>query len=389
MTNRLDLGKEVIQKLHDNGHQAYFVGGFVRDFLLGIPSDDIDITTSAHPEVVLSLFEDSKATGIKYGTVTVKIKDVSFEVTTFRMDGTYQNHRHPEDVIYSTKLDEDLVRRDFTMNALAMDINGEIVDLFDGLGDIRNQLIRAVGDPERRFNEDALRILRAFRFVSKLDFHIEKYTKKAILDHKDLILTLANERIIQEMTKIISYPYQNKAFKKMIDLGVDGILPSLKEGIHFLVSTEQMIHDKLEFFTLCFYLHGEDVPDHWRFSNKEKRLMNEVINLMNVTQEDSFQLLHVYTLKKEICLMANKLNKVLNPSNNQEELIIAMDESLPIRKTCDLAFKGGDILALTDLKDAEIIGDIIDDILFKVIHHELANQYDIIKEYTMKTYFKK
>jgi len=389
MTNRLELGKEVILKLHENGHQAYFVGGFVRDFLLGIPSDDIDITTSAHPEVVLSLFENSKATGIKYGTVTVKIKDVSFEVTTFRMDGTYQNHRHPEDVIYSTKLDEDLVRRDFTMNALAMDINGEIVDLFDGLGDIRNQLIRAVGDPERRFNEDALRILRAFRFVSKLDFHIEKYTKKAILDHKDLILTLANERIIQEMTKIISYPYQNKAFKKMIDLGVDGILPSLKEGIHFLVSTEQMIHDKLEIFTLCFYLHGEDVPDHWRFSNKEKRLMNEVINLMNVTQEDRFQLLHVYTLKKEICLMANKLNTVLNPSNNQEDMIIAMDESLPIRKTCDLVFKGGDILALTDLKDAEIIGDIIDDIIFKVIHHELANEYDMIKEYTMNTYFTK
>ncbi|MGD9909163.1 MAG: CCA tRNA nucleotidyltransferase [Candidatus Izemoplasmatales bacterium] len=387
--NRLELGKEVILKLHEQGYLAYFVGGFVRDFLLGIPSDDIDITTSCRPENVLSLFEGSKATGIKYGTVTVFHKGESFEVTTFRMDGLYQNHRHPEDVEYSTKLDEDLVRRDFTMNALAMDIHGEIVDLFNGLDDMRNHLIRAVGDPDRRFSEDALRILRAFRFVSKLDFVIEKHTKKAIFDQKELILTLANERIIQEMTKIIRYPYVNHAFKKMIDIGIDQLLPSLREGIQFLVSTDQQLHDKLEFFTLCFYLSHGEVDESWRFSNKEKRLMSEAINLMSVTQEDEFQLLHVYTFKKEVCLLANKLNVILNPSNNQEERILSIDASLPIRKTCDLAFKGGDILALTDLKDAEIIGDIIDDIIYKVLHQELRNDYQELKEYTMKTYFKK
>ncbi len=388
MSNRLESGKKVISELLSHGHEAYFVGGFVRDFLLGINSNDIDITTSASPDEVSLIFEKTKPTGIKYGTVTVFIDEIGFEVTTFRSDGLYINHRHPDEVTFSDSLVDDLTRRDFTINALAMDIHGEIIDNHHGLVDLKNKIIRAVGDPNRRFLEDALRILRAFRFVSKLDFSLEKETKKAIIKHRDLLLSLASERVIAEFEKMIVYSHPLSAFKLMMELGIDTLFPSLKEGIRYLVKTSQVLDTRIKFFAFCFYLNQGQVPEHFRFSNKDKQMMSQIINLMSVTQEDSFQQLHIYTLKSEVCYLANELNVILNPSNNQSALIQKLDQELPIRRTCDLAFKGGDILELTVLKDATVIGDIIDDLIFKVLNHQLENEYQTLKKYTFNTYFK-
>jgi len=313
--------------------------------------------------------------------------NIPFEVTTFRKDGTSLNHRHPDEITYSETLEEDLIRRDYTINALAMGEDGKIIDFVDGKKDIEAKLIRAVGNPKERFREDSLRILRAFRFVSKCDFDLEEETKKAIVLEKKLLKTLANERVIQEFQKLVKYPYKLHAFQLMKETQIGEVFPELKDGIDFLSIHETSLTSGHMFLTLCFYFYKE-IPEQWRLSNKDKARMNEIITLMSVTEEDSFQIEHLYSLGKSLCLDANTLNKLINPMNDQEKRILQLDQSLTIRKTCDLAFKGSDILSLTSLKDASIIGDIIDDLTNAIIHGELHNNYEELKSYTMNKYFK-
>ncbi len=177
----------VLQTLENAGFEAYFVGGSVRDVLLHRHVHDVDITTSAYPEEVKQLFDKSIDTGIKHGTVTVLYNNESYEITTFRTESGYQDFRRPDHVTFVQNLDEDLKRRDFTINALAMNTKGEIVDLFNGLDDLEHHIIRAVGDPETRFHEDALRMMRAVRFMSQLEFKLEEKTRQAIKDNHQLL----------------------------------------------------------------------------------------------------------------------------------------------------------------------------------------------------------
>ena len=180
------------------------MGGCVRDALLGLEPDDWDITTSAEPEEVKALFHRTIDTGIKHGTVTVRMDGKSFEVTTYRIDGKYEDGRHPEEVTFTKSLEEDLKRRDFTINAMAYNDSTGIVDLFGGQDDLCEKMIRCVGDPLERFSEDALRMMRAVRFAAKLDFSIEEETKKAISELKDNLSKVSAERIQVELTKLIT-----------------------------------------------------------------------------------------------------------------------------------------------------------------------------------------
>jgi len=196
--------EKIIHTLEQAGHEAYAVGGCVRDALLGLEPDDWDITTSAEPEEVKALFHRTIDTGIKHGTVTVRMDGKSFEVTTYRIDGKYEDGRHPEEVTFTKSLEEDLKRRDFTINAMAYNDSTGIVDLFGGQDDLREKMICCVGDPLERFSEDALRMMRAVRFAAKLDFSIEEETKKAISELKDNLSKVSAERIQVELTKLIT-----------------------------------------------------------------------------------------------------------------------------------------------------------------------------------------
>lgn len=194
----------VIDRLKQNGYEAYIVGGCVRDSLLGLECSDFDITTSANPEKVIELFEKTVPTGIKHGTVTVIIENEPIEVTTFRTEGAYNDSRHPENVEFVSDLKEDLSRRDFTVNAIAYNEKAGIIDLFGGVSDLENKILRAVGDPDKRFREDALRILRLFRFASQLDFKIEENTLKSALELKDGLKNISRERIFAELQKSVN-----------------------------------------------------------------------------------------------------------------------------------------------------------------------------------------
>lgn len=204
----MDMPKNVdtaINLLQSAGFEAYAVGGCVRDSLLGKTPNDWDITTSAKPEDMKSVFINFHCidTGIKHGTVTVVIDGEPLEITTFRLDGEYEDNRHPKSVTFTSDLGADLGRRDFTVNAMAYSKKTGTVDLFGGQNDLKNKIIRCVGDPDRRFNEDALRILRALRFASALDFEIEEKTAQSLLKNRALLGNISEERIAKELLKLV------------------------------------------------------------------------------------------------------------------------------------------------------------------------------------------
>ena len=389
MQNAIESGKKIITVLKANGYDAYFVGGFVRDFLLKIKSNDIDIATSALPNQVLALFPRAKATGEKYGTVTVYEDNAFFEVTTFRQEGEYLDSRHPSFVAFTQSIDEDLKRRDFSINAMAMDEEMKIIDHYHGRSDIYSKRIRTVGNPDVRFNEDALRILRAFRFVSKLGFDIETLTFESIYSHKQLLKKIAIERIIQELKLIFSGEHAQKAILLMYLAGIGEVFNEFSKSLELLSLNSTNEISFLDFMALSQFLSQNSLSESWRLSNKEYQIIGSLSDIMLVTQEDHFNELMVYSRGLEMCLSANHLNRLIKPANDQESLINSLYAKMPIHKTCDLAFKGQDILELKLLDDARLIGDLIDDITDQIITLKLDNDYQAIRNYVTTKLSKK
>ena len=238
----------ILNKLNEEGFDAYIVGGCVRDKLLGLHPHDYDITTSAKPDEIKRVFKDFKTIliGEEFGTVGVLINETLYEVTTFRIDGKYLNFRKPENVTFSKSLREDLKRRDFTINAMAMDSSGELYDPFGGKKDLDDKILRAVGSPHERIKEDAIRILRAIRFAGRFDFYIEDELFDAISFERKLLKKISPERIFDEFSKMITLERPSYYLLLMDETGVlDVIFPELKRTVGF--SQFSPYHDKTLF----------------------------------------------------------------------------------------------------------------------------------------------
>ena len=233
-----------VKMLRNCGFEAFLIGGSVRDCIMGLPIGDIDITTSATPTEVEEVFKDFRVieTGIKHGTVTVLIDNEPLEITTYRSEGTYSDNRHPDSVTFSKALKDDVIRRDFTMNAIAFDFQDGFVDLVGGLDDINGKIIRAIGDAETRFREDALRILRALRFSSVLGFSIEESTAKAIHKCKDLLKNISAERIQVEFSKLICGKNAYSVLKEYADV-ICIFIPELEKCVNFEQVNHHHIYD--------------------------------------------------------------------------------------------------------------------------------------------------
>lgn len=214
---------KIITRLTEAGYEAYVVGGCVRDAILGRPAADWDITTNAKPEQVKALFSRTIDTGLQHGTVTILQGKEGFEVTTYRIDGEYQDGRHPSEVIFTPSLLEDLKRRDFTINAMAYNEAEGLIDAFDGMKDLKNRQIRCVGEPRERFTEDALRILRAVRFSAQLNFEIEKDTRAAIAEFADSLTRISAERIQTELVKLLTSDHP-EIFRTLYDTGITAVI---------------------------------------------------------------------------------------------------------------------------------------------------------------------
>ena len=254
--------KHIIDTLENRGFEAYVVGGCVRDMLLGREPEDWDITTSAKPNEVKSMFRRTVDTGIEHGTVTVLIKDESFEVTTYRMDGVYEDHRHPKEVTFTPNLEEDLKRRDFTINAMAYNVKDGVIDLFGGQQDLKKGIIRCVGDAMERFDEDALRMLRGIRFAGQLRFEIESDTLSAIKRLSHTLVNVSAERIRVELTKLL------------ISDGADRLSLAYETGLskYFLPELDEMLSTPQNNPHHCYNVgeHSIRVVEYIHSSVKEK-----------------------------------------------------------------------------------------------------------------------
>ncbi len=234
-----DNVNKLIQVLTENGYEAYAVGGCVRDTILGKQPEDWDITTSAKPQEVKRLFKRTVDTGIQHGTVTVLMDKEHYEVTTYRLDGEYEDNRHPKEVLFTSSLREDLRRRDFTINAMAYNDREGLIDLFDGMKDLENGLIRCVGSAVERFDEDALRILRAVRFSAQLGFRIEEATMQAVRDKAELLRNISAERIRTELNKLLISDHPDR-LRILHEAGITAVI--LPEFDTMMVTDQKNIH---------------------------------------------------------------------------------------------------------------------------------------------------
>ncbi len=262
----------IIGKLKENGYEAYAVGGCIRDSILGRVPDDWDITTNAEPKQIKALFDRTVDTGIEHGTVTVLKGNEAYEVTTYRIDGKYSDGRHPDSVSFTKNLEEDLKRRDFTINAMAYNEEDGFVDLFEGREDLKKGVIRAVGNATERMTEDALRILRAVRFAAQLDYEIDDELKEAIKTLAGRLEMISAERINVELTKLLTSPHPEK-MEMLYDLGVTKIiLPEFDDimnttqnnphhcydvGRHTIKALQEIRADKVLRFTMLFHDLGK------------------------------------------------------------------------------------------------------------------------------------
>lgn len=253
--------RKIIARLEQHGYEAYIVGGCVRDSLMGKSPSDWDICTSARAEEMIALFEDKRVipTGIQHGTLTILAEDGAYEVTTFRIDGEYLDHRHPKSVAFTRELAEDLSRRDFTINAMAWHPERGLIDLFGGVEDLRDRLVRAVGDPVQRFNEDGLRMLRMVRFATVLDFDYDPATYDAVRKQGHLLQYISKERIQVELNKILLAAHPARGLEDLYTLGMyPYIIPMMCHTVGF---AQRGSHHFLDVFEHSLLAVGVIAPE--------------------------------------------------------------------------------------------------------------------------------
>jgi len=379
----------IIEKLEKNGHSAYIVGGCVRDMLLGLKPKDFDICTSAYPEQVLELFPRSIPTGIKHGTVTVIVNNIPFEVTTFRVESVYTDHRHPDKVIFSDSLTEDLKRRDFTINAMACHPVKGIIDPFNGIRDLNDKIIRTVGNPEERFGEDALRMLRAIRFQAAYGFSIDSDTFSAITKLSGNIGAISRERILEELNKTLlaSYP---EAFGNLIKTGLlDRIFPVSYIKTNDLTPIKELpaelstrwsgflrligVHDVEDARTICSSL---------KMSNKLKNEILKTTTLLNSPLPPNRYMLRktLSDFGLEIFVRASGIMKILNLNKDLPETERNVSQII-MEKHClnisDMAVNGRDLME-AGIKPGRQLGAIINALFICVLQNPGLNRKDIL-----------
>ncbi len=378
----------VLEKLEEAGFEAYFVGGCVRDLLLERPIHDVDIATSAYPEEVKETFAKSIDTGIQHGTVTVLYGGSSYEITTFRTESGYQDFRRPDKVTFVQNLDEDLKRRDFTINALAMNRQGEIIDLFDGLGDLKRRVIKAVGVAEDRFHEDALRMMRAVRFMSQLSFSLEEKTRQAIINNHELLSKISVERIREEFVKLALGKDSRQAFKDFLATGLSEECPGLagkKDQLSVLTDLKAGPDDEAVFWSLIavlINLPADKISPFmraWKNSNAMNQQVRQIVaafDLLSRGEESDFDLFEIGQENLEAAL---KLSGLLGKPLSSQVLLDRYNR-LPIKAAGELAIDG-QWLIKEGIKPSPELGQLLRKALEGVVSGQVENSQAAIAEF--------
>lgn len=346
----------ILNQLEENGYAAYAVGGAVRDYLLGRPVHDVDIATSALPEHVCALFNRTIPIGIKHGTVAVLYHRQSFEVTTFRSEDGYDDFRHPTYIHFERTLEKDLMRRDFTMNALAMDRQGRVIDRFDGQKDMAQKTIRMVGDADARIREDPLRIMRGIRFVAELGFTLAAAEQAAFTRHAFLLTKLSMERVDQEMTRLLAGPYAVRALQLLVATHCTDYLPlhaQFTETDWKALQLDVLTADEERWAAFLAHIREaqpERVARDWKWSSARKRRVCQLLNALNSPQRAPWTRWRVYTFQLETAIAVERLRAALGQSTPSEMAaacheITQLWASCPVHRASELAVNGRDFLA--------------------------------------------
>lgn len=381
----------IIETIQENGYEAYFVGGSVRDFLLDRKIGDVDIATSATPDEVQKMFPKTIDVGKKHGTVIVLLNGKSYEVTTFRTEGQYVDYRKPQYVRFIRSLKEDLRRRDFTINAMAMDKTGEIIDYFGGKNDLKNRVIRTVGNPYERFSEDALRMLRALRFVSQLSFQLEEETKNAIIRWNRLLKEISIERITNEMEKLFAGQSSNQAIRLLAETDVYRHLPGISHLQDRLLKItdyplQQLTEREDYWLFLTYMLKIEDVRmflQQWKLPRKLIQNVALQRERLSVLLEKGWTNYLLYQAGIDSALQLERVKQVLQKEKNVSAFQTLKDQyiNLPIRSRADLAITGKDILDIIEKKPGQWVSKYLQIIEEHVLNRKLENDSGNIKEW--------
>lgn len=433
----MKLDKDVVKilnKFEKNKFKAYIVGGAVRDYLLGYDINDYDIATDAKPEEVTEIFEKVIPTGVKYGTVTLVYNNKNYEITTFRKDFDYINNRKPDKVVYSEDIDEDIKRRDFTINSLYCDSKGRIRDKYSGVKDIKSKIIRTIGNPDERFKEDALRMIRAVRFMATLGFKIEEKTKNSIVKNHQLIENVSAERIKTEFDRILLSNNPGEGIRTLTDTNLmKYIIPELYKTVdfdqhskyhdknvydHTIAVVENiepkldlrlaaLLHDisKPESFTLDEELEGHFKGHHIKSADKSVEILKR-LRYDNKTIENVRVLIRYHYLK-DISIKEKGVKRFINNVGKERlddifKLNIAdikgkadmrsIDKVYNLQKKCkeifekqeplsikDLKINGNDIIK-TGVKEGKKVGEVLQYLLEKVLENpDLNNRKDLLE----------
>ena len=428
--------KEVLEKFDKEGFEIYIVGGAVRDILMGKIVTDWDFTTNATPEQILEIYVDGFYDN-KFGTVGIKFDDFEepFEVTTFRTEEGYSDSRHPDKVSWGKSLDEDLSRRDFTINSFALDVNLKLIDTYKGQEDIKGKLIRAVGDPNERFQEDALRMMRAVRIASQIGFAIEKNTFEAIAENAPLIERIAKERVKEELFKLISSPNPADGMLILKNSGLMAeILPEMEKcfgveqkspgrhhiydvGTHLLMSLKfcksddpvtrfaTLIHDigkpqtyrKSDAGMITFYNHemvstkiAKNIAERLRFSKKESEKIIALVRWHQFTVDENQTDTALRRFLKNVGLenvedmLALRVGDRLGGGAREtswrleefkKRLIEVQKQPFSIK---DLKINGNDVMKELNLKPGPKVGKILNDLFEKVVNKDVENEKEVL-----------
>ena len=356
---------KILKKINSNGFKAYLVGGYPRDLYMGKDSIDYDICTNATPKELKTIFGGSILKAEQYGSVTLIINGMRFEITTFRKDIKYINNRKPIEIEYIDSLIEDLKRRDFTMNTMCIDSNGNLIDLLNGKEDINNRIIKTVGNADLKICEDSLRILRAIRFATVLNFELDIQLKNAIKKHKHLLKTLSYYRKKEELDKIFSSNNCSYGIKliKELDLAKELDLSNLDK----LISTTYLIGIWAQV----------DVLDKYSFNNTEKESIIKINELMNKDILDNNNLykfgLYISTIVAEIKGIDKK---IINEKYN----------SLYIHNKTEIKIEAKEICELLNRKPGKFLKEIFNDLEYKLVNKLLENDKDVLKQYILENY---
>ena len=354
---------KILTILHDNGHESYIVGGYVRDKLLNRSSNDIDICTSATPKEIIKLFPNTSSPN--YGSINITYKNTNFDITTFRRDIKNQDNRLPVKIKYIKSIKKDLLRRDFTINTFCINKDGKVKDYLNATPDLNAKIIKTVGNPKHRLKEDSLRILRAVRFATILDFDIEDKTKQYLTEYAPLLKKLSYQRKKQELDKIFTSHKKEKGIQLLTDLNIAEYLeiPNLKD------------------ITPCDDLIGiwtqANVDDLYPFTKIEKMQMKKIREILNqdiyapytLYSNDLYNLTVAYQIKKT---SISKLNELY--------------QNLPIHSSKEIALNGKDISNLLNKEPGNYIKEIITDLEKQILNGKILNEKQALEKYIIANY---